>query len=199
MYFLLILLPYDIIYIIHRYIKHDKALHVFQNFCKKNNALKNILEIIIHHNILRKVNQNDCCENIYNNLKIIFCSEFNRIKYNHYFWQCFLHLLSKKLMVHYHILLVNNNNTKKNNEYKYLKKSIVIWFDMCKKYNTKLGLMFKLFNTAVSSDDEFVELKARNIIAIKNFYKFLIAPGILDNNDDCIENNIASNYLMQII
>lgn len=207
MYFLLLLLPYDIVHKIHYHIRCDKSLDVFDKFYKhityKNNALKKIVEIIIHYNILEKINENDCCKNIYNDLKIIYYSEFNRIKYNHSFWQCFLQLLSKKIMLHYNILLVNNNNTKKNNEYNYLKKSIVIWFDMCKKYNIKLGIMFKLFNSAVSSDNQFVEFKARNIIAIKNFNKFIVAPCILDNNDEFIENNIASNhlryYLMELI
>lgn len=199
MYFLFLLLPYDIIHKIHYHIICDNSLDVFDKFYKhityKNNALKNIIEIIIHYNILRKINENDCCENIYNNLKIIFYSEFNRIKYNHYFWQCFLHMLSKKLMLHYHTLLVNYNNTRKNNEYKYLKKSIVIWFDMCKKYNIKLALLFNSFNNAVSSDNQFVIIKARNIIAIKNFNKFYASPFILDNNDEFIENYIASNHL----
>ena len=207
MYFLVLLLPYDIVYLIYQYIRHDNALDIVDKFYKhiiyKNNALKNIIKITIYYDTFQKINENDFCENIYNNLKIIYYSEFNRIKYNHYFWQCFLHLLSKRLMYHYNNLALNYYNKKNNDEYKYLKSSIVLWFDICKKYNMKLALLFKSFNNSFSSNNEFVEIKARNIISIKNFNKFYSCPCILDNNDEFIENNIASNhlryYLMELI
>lgn len=207
MYFLLLLLPYDIVYLIYQYIKHDNALDIVDKFYKhiiyKNNALKNIIKITIYYDTFQKINENDFCENIYNNLKIIYYSEFNRIKYNHYFWQCFLHLLSKRLMYHYNNLMLNYYNKKNNNEYKYLKNSIVLWFDICKKYNMKLALLFKSLNNSIPPNNEFVEIKARNIIAIKNFNKFYSCPYILYNNEYFIENNIASNhlryYLMEII
>ena len=53
MYFLLLLLPYDIVHKIHYHIRCDKSLDVFDKFYKhityKNNALKKIVEIIIHY------------------------------------------------------------------------------------------------------------------------------------------------------
>jgi hypothetical protein len=105
-------------------------------------------------------------------------------------------MLSKKLMCNYNYLLIHQYTRKKNNTYTYLKKSIVIWFDMCKKYNIELWLLYKIFN---NNHNQYVQIKARNIIAIKNFNKFLFSPVVIENENNIIENNIASNYLMQII
>ena len=89
-------------------------------------------------------------------------------------------------------------NAKKNPSCVYLNKFVTIWFELCKKHNIKLALLFNNINLS-KSYNEYVYIKSRNIVKISNFKKFLCAPNTLDNDEFFIENIFARNYIKQII
>lgn len=203
MYCLLSLLPFDIVYYIYIINLRSNSINVVSKYyvyCKnKKKSLKEIINVICGRLIGNDLNVNSIfLEQFHNNLKIVLNSEYNRVKYNNYFWQCFTHMLSFMLMRCNNKLLFDYCHAKKNTICFYLNKAITIWFELCKKHNIKLALLFNNINLS-KSYNEYVYIKSRNILKISNFKKFLCAPHILDNDKFFIENNFARNYLKQII
>ena len=203
MYHLLSILPFDIVYYIYIIRLRSSSINVVSKYyvyCKnKKNSLKEIITIISGNLIINKSYLNSVfLESFYNNLKIVLNSEYNRIKYNNYFWQCFTHMLSFMLMRCNNKLLLDYCHAKKNPICVYLNEAVTIWFELCKKHNIKLALLFNNINLS-KSYNEYVYIKSRNIIKIKNFKKFFCAPNSLDNDEFFIENNFAKNYIKQII
>ena len=208
MYHLFVFLPFDIVYYIYIINLRSNSINVISKYyiyCRnKKKTLKEITtiisgDLISSDFIINKLYLNNVfLGSFYNNLKIVLYSEYNRIKYNNYFWQCFTHMLSYMLMRCNNKLLFDYCYAKKNPACIYLNKIITIWFELCKKHNIKLALLFNNINLS-KSYNEYVYIKSRNIIKIKNFKKFFCAPNSLDNDEFFIENNFAKNYIKQII
>ena len=204
-YILLLILPYDIVEYIDIISKQKKACAIIMNYYKnyrdKIGALKVIVKMIITETYHYYDIRDDIEFNLYKYLKIIGSSSYNREKYNHYFWQCFLHMLSKMLMYFYETLNIyhytSNNNTGHNIYTIILKQSTKLWFSLCNKYNMKLAFKFRNKNLSIKHNN-FVYTKARNILKITNFNKFLYSPYILDNEEFFIENNFAINHIMHV-
>ena len=204
-YILLLILPYDIVEYIDNINKQRKAcaiiINSYKNHIDRNFALKFIVKMIIIDACHFYDVKDDIEFNLYKYLKIICEAQFNREKYDHYFWQCFLHMLSKTLMYFYYTVAIYHNiyDVKRKNNIYYinLKKSIKLWFLLCNKYNIKLAFIFKK-NILSGQHNEFIYTKARNILKINNFNKFLYAPYVVDNEDFFIENNFATNYLRTV-
>lgn len=203
MYHLHSFLPFDIVYYIYIIRLRSNSINVVSKYyvyCKnKKNSLKEIINVICGELIGNDSYINSVfLGSFYNNLKIVLNSEYNRVKYNNYFWQCFTHMLSFMLMRCNNKLLLDYCHAKKNPICVYLNKAVIIWFELCKKYNIKLALLFNNINLS-KSYNEYVYIKSRNILKISNFKKFLCSPNSLDNDEFFIENNFARNYIKQII
>ncbi len=199
-YILIKFLPYDIVEYIFIINKQNKAANIVINYYRysntKNETLKNVVKMF-RCDTYHVYDVTDYLQfHLYKNLHIIYKSIYNREKYDHYFWQCFLHLLSKMLMYFYNIILISNKNICDKNIFTIiLKKSILLWFQLCQKYNIKLVLLLKKINNINS---QYLYVWARNISKINNFYTFLYAPRVLYNNQVLIENTVASNYLFNV-
>jgi len=200
-YILLKVLPRDIVEYIYNINKWRNASNIimkhYNNIIYKHDILNCIVKMISNDTYEFNDINYDLQYNLYNYLQIIINSEFNREKYNHYFWQSFLHMLSKMLMYFYNTLGIRNKLVNNNIYYKNLKKSITLWFKLCTKHNIKLALMFNSTNLS-KSIDEFIYFRARNILKINNFNRFKYSPYVLDNDEFVIEKNFAINYLKQI-
>ena len=196
-------MPIDIVYYIYIINKKSTSINVVSKYyvyCKnKKKSLKEIINVICGRFIGNDSYVNSLfLEQFHNNLKIVLNSEYNRVKYNNYFWQCFTHMLSFMLMSCTNKLLIGNYYSLGDYIFIHLNKAVKIWFELCKKYNIKLALLFNNINLS-KSYNEYVYIKSRNIVKIFNFKKFLCAPNSLDNDEFFIENNFARNYLKQII
>lgn len=197
LYVLLKYLPSDIInyifYIEKREIYGSKIYNFYKNYRIKHDAMKNMIDIF-HINYMSEFENSDNF-GIYmrDNLKIIKNSIFAREKYNKYFWESFLAILSRLLNNYYTLLLMNHKNSKYNYDYICLKESIRIWFYLSCKHNIKLALLFK----KKSIINNYIYVKARNIKEIKNFERLANAPIVLDNGDYFIDIDIAKNYFIQ--
>jgi len=203
MYHLLSILPFDIVYYIYIIRLRSSSINVVSKYyvyCKnKKKSLKEIINVICGRLIgIDSYVNSIFLEQFHNNLKTVLNSEYNRVKYNNYFWQCFTHMLSFMLMSCTNKLLIDYCHAKKNPSCIHLNKAVTIWFELCKKHNIKLALLFNNINLS-KIHNEYVYFKSRNILKISNFKKFLCAPNSLDNDEFFIENNFARNYLKQII
>ena len=206
------LFPREIVYIILHYNKQSKAKEIINHYTNlinnKTSSLKFLVnEVINSYNIFHSFECNliNLNNELLFHLKRVINSNYSREKYNHYFWQSLLNILSRSLMNYYNYLLFNNKiaNTKiKNNEsYILLKKTIASWFKLCLKHN--INLAFYINNKSLKY--KFIYVNSKNIEPLHNFNKLLYAPLVCDgnwNNElyDTLDymncKNYLSNYLL---
>lgn len=184
---LLYILPPEIINIIYNFIlEYNSAFLIYHHlkfYTKKQKVMLISITEILNYNI-----------NKFSNLKHILCLEhiydnyYSKDKYSEYFWQCYLNLMSTKIMDLHNTILINSNpsNLSKSNN---LKRIIHIWFKLCRKYNIsfKLAIKAKPYNISHSKWNVSY-VNSNNINIIKNFKNFVYAPIILENYDPI--NNI---------
>lgn len=187
---LLVILPPEIVDIIARFIKKSNSIDLIKNhiniIINKNESLKRVLQQAINsYDIYCIINRGLIIIDKYfiNDLKVILSSNYSREKYNHYFWQCLLNILSRGLMICYKKIIFNNNYHKKKlkneDNYIYLKKAIKLWFKICIKHN--INLLLNINNKKLSSN--VIYINSRKIDVKENEFKYnnlLCAPIVTD-------------------
>ena len=192
-FYLLFLLPADLVHYIYLINLKESAASIIYKFYKFN--LKR--PCIINKLLRAAIKDHICVSNTYkfdlledssvNKLKFILKHNFNRERYNKIFWECFLNVLSDKLMRLHTYIQITNMNFNKNKYYTNLKLAIKIWFQLCQKHNIQFRLYY--------SNKIIKNCYARHLIKLDNFSKYLHYPNVIINNYQGLCNNHAVFYL----
>ena len=192
-----IVLPTDIINYIYIFVLKenslDTILHHYKLIQEKTFALKNIISHMVYYDIYYTYD-NKCFQyDLLDNLNCILLNDFSRKIYRHEFWQHLLHLISNRLMNMYNRFCINGIDKRTNSEYKQFLQMIEVWFKLCKKYNIKLHIIkYEYFNKSMISRSEY---NTRKMLPIKNLSKYVYAPNVILNNNDCVNTNEAIEIL----
>ena len=199
--------PQEIVNIILEFMKQYEATKIIKHYTNiitnKTSSLKFVItEVLNSYNIFHSILDNllNLSDALIIHLKTVINSNYSREKYNHYFWQCLINILSRSIMNYYNYLTIycksTNIKLKKDKNYILLKKTASLWFKLCIKHNISLALYINI--NKKNPTYKFIYVNSKNI-ELQNFNKLLYAPLVYDVNitlDYMHCKNYLSNYLL---
>ena len=203
-YFLLNILPNDIVYYIHKInqisFAKEKLEKYINNFKFIEKSFKKILIDAYNVNNQVFINSNQVfiikiSLLINENLTFMKYLSNNYIKKSRIFWIYFLHFIADKLNVIRNYLHIKKLNIKTNKEYLIYRNFYLYWFKICKKYNIKLQISKKNKNNYYSNVLIFTS-SSRNFDKLKSLCNLSRIPIVLDDNYEYINDNILENFIL---
>lgn len=201
---LLFILPPEIIQLIYVIILREenvnKIIHFYHTRKNKHYIVSEVIKTTvynaqIYYGKLRLMLLDDYI----NNLKFILQNNFSKF-YDRRFWFNLITDMSYKLMHMHNNICMQNKNKYDNSYYKNLKTCISLWFELCKKFNVKLCLFYRKFK---SNTYDATYIKARHLIKLNNFHKFLHTPSIVYEDDiryhDFVDKDLAPIILLEYL
>lgn len=182
-FYLLLLLPPEIVNIINNINLRDKAASSIIQFYKTRYQYKSYMKYIIKYTLFM---YHDISFEYIKSLEFVLKSYYNLPKtYNNYFFKNLLTLLSYKLMFIHDYISFERNIFERNicdstfnivSLKSSLKTCINIWFKLCVKINCKIS-----FYTINHISNQTINYRNyANKFKINSFYKILYAPNILE-------------------
>lgn len=173
-FYLLILLPPEIVNIIYNINLKDKAISSIVRFYKTRYKYNSCMKYLIRYTLFMEY---DISFDYIKSLQFSLTNFYNLPKtYNNYFFKNLLALLSYKLMTIHDTILFSKQYIKNDYINYYLKKCINIWFKFCVKINCKIS-----FYTINHISNQTINYRNYvNKFKINSFYKMLYAPNILE-------------------
>lgn len=186
-FYLLILLPADLVHYIFKIILREKNANIIINrfhFNKISNlTIKNIINFI-------QYDFKNISNTLIDNLNYVLHKNMSK-KYNKVFWEHLLNLLSNRFG-DIHIRMVGKNiNTNNNIQYRNLKIIIKLWFKICQKYNIKLQLS-EYINIKKKDLINFRIINSKHMIKLLDFGKYYASPRVIANQYDML--TFTENY-----
>jgi hypothetical protein len=173
-FYLLILLPPEIVNIIYNINLKDKVASSIVRFYKTRYQYNSCMKYLIRYTLFMEY---DISFDYIKSLQFSLTNFYNLPKtYNNYFFKNLLALLSYKLMTIHDAILFSKQYIKNDYINYYLKKCINIWFKFCVKINCKIS-----FYTINHISNQTINYRNYvNKFKINSFYKMLYAPNILE-------------------
>lgn len=205
-YFLLNILPNDIVYYIHKINQiscaKDKLEKYINNFKFIKKSFKKILIDAYNVNNQVFINSNQVFINkisLLKNQNLTFMKYLsnNYIKKSRIFWIYFLHFIADKLNVIRNYLHIKKLNIKTNKEYLIYRNFYLYWFKICKKYNIKLQISKKNSNNKNYYNNVLIFTStSRDFDKLKSLCNLSRIPIVLDDNYEYINDNILENFIL---
>ena len=173
-FYLLIILPPEIVNIIYNFNLKDKTASSIVRFYKTRYQYNSNMKYLIRYTLSM---ENDISFDYIKSLQFSLTHFYNLPKtYNNYFFKNLLTLLSYKLMFIHDNISFSKHYIKNDYINYYLKKCINIWFKFCVKINCKIS-----FYTINHISNQTINFRNyANKFKINSFYKILYAPNILE-------------------
>ena len=190
-YFILLhIFPPEILNIIYKFIfiqeSAEKILYNMASYHLKQAILYKSINNIIKTDPLNNNYELISDSNIYY-LDFILKNYYSKNILTQYFWHNYLTVLSYKIMTINNNIIININskqniNQKYNIYNKSLNKISKLWLQLCKKFNVtlKFGIKTKAYNIS-NNDFYIIDINAKCVKKILNFYNYVFSPKVLDN------------------